>query len=159
MNEQFKLIEWNNDDVINIDGKLLKINQFKTDFHEEATSKIRSVLQELQYPSRNPNKPSSRPDYTKYNHLQKSSLGLCDIAIQLDSPKEGKECEILRLGATKWQKGRIRTQAVIKLEKEENSKVINTQTEFIIEFCPDEPEIIEPESPLDELRRQISEVT
>ncbi len=62
---------------------------------------------------------------------------------------EGIECEILRVGAHGWKKGKIK----LKLN-------------VTIEFCPDEPEVEDtpknnqsqtskPESPLDDLRRQL----
>jgi len=49
---------------------------------------------------------------------------------------EGINCEILKLGASSWQKGKIK---------------INLQVS--LEFCPDEPEIQQLESPLDDLRQ------
>jgi len=62
---------------------------------------------------------------------------------------EGIDCEILRVGSQGWKKGKIK----LKLH-------------VIIEFCPDELEVEEtpennesetsqPESPLDDLRRQL----
>ncbi|HAZ43269.1 MAG TPA: hypothetical protein DDW76_11270 [Cyanobacteria bacterium UBA11369] len=62
---------------------------------------------------------------------------------------DGLDCEILRPGAKGWQKGKV---------------IIN----IILEFCPDEPEIeetppneqpeiSEPESPLDDLRQLINQ--
>ncbi|MEG4085299.1 MULTISPECIES: KGK domain-containing protein [unclassified Microcoleus] len=62
---------------------------------------------------------------------------------------EGIDCEILRVGAQGWQKGKIR----LKLN-------------VTIEFCQEKPEVEEtpennesetsqPESPLDDLRRQL----
>ena len=51
---------------------------------------------------------------------------------------KGKECEILKLGSTGWQKGKVRLKV-------------------IVEFCPDEPELSEPESPLDSLRQKLIE--
>lgn len=51
---------------------------------------------------------------------------------------EGKDCEILRIGAKGWQKGKIK----IKVS---------------VEFEPDEPEISEPESPLDDLRQLLKQ--
>lgn len=50
----------------------------------------------------------------------------------------GKECEILKLGSKGWQKGKVRLKV-------------------IVEFCPDEPEVSEPESPLDSLRQKLME--
>ncbi len=60
----------------------------------------------------------------------------------------GKNCEILSIGAKGWQKGKLRIK-------------------FTLEFCPDEPEVIEttqskeiennqPESPLDDIRRMMN---
>lgn len=51
---------------------------------------------------------------------------------------EGVNCEILKIGAKGWQKGKLRIRVTL-------------------EFCPDEPEISQPESPLDDIRRMINE--
>lgn len=63
--------------------------------------------------------------------------------------KEGVKCELLKPGSNGWKKGKVR----IKM---------------ILEFCPDEPEVEEileinepnipqPESPLDDLRQRINQ--
>ncbi|NJK49411.1 hypothetical protein HC931_15745 [Candidatus Gracilibacteria bacterium] len=49
---------------------------------------------------------------------------------------EGKNCEVLHLGATNWKKGKVRVKVTV-------------------EFCPDEPEEIQSESPLDDIRKTI----
>ncbi|MBE9209347.1 KGK domain protein [Nostoc sp. LEGE 06077] len=51
---------------------------------------------------------------------------------------EGIDCEILKLNAKAWQAGKLRIKVTL-------------------EFIPDKPEITEPESPLDDLRRLIHE--
>lgn len=51
---------------------------------------------------------------------------------------EGVECEVLNLGANQWKKGKVR----IKIS---------------FEFCPDEPEISQYESPLDEICREMNQ--
>jgi hypothetical protein len=53
---------------------------------------------------------------------------------------EGVDCEVLRIASKGWQKGKLR----IKVS---------------LEFYPDEPEISEPESPLDDLRQMINQET
>ncbi len=59
---------------------------------------------------------------------------------------KGIDCEILRIGAKGWKKGRLR----LKLQ-------------VAVEFCPDEPdaektpEISQSESPLDALRKMINQ--
>ena len=50
----------------------------------------------------------------------------------------GKECEILKLGSTGWQKGKVRLKV-------------------IVEFCPDEAELSEPKSQLDDWRQKLIE--
>ena len=50
---------------------------------------------------------------------------------------EGLECEVLNIGSDRWKKGKVR----IKIT---------------LEFCPDESEIPEYESPLDEIRNHPS---
>ncbi|MGJ5672617.1 MAG: KGK domain-containing protein [Nostochopsis sp.] len=53
---------------------------------------------------------------------------------------DGVDCEMLKIGANGWQKGKVK----IKLQ-------------ISVEFCPDEPEIAQPESSLDDIRRRINE--
>lgn len=53
---------------------------------------------------------------------------------------DGVNCEILRVGAKGWQKGKVRIKLKVSLE-----------------FCPDDPEIAQPESPLDDIRRMMTE--
>jgi hypothetical protein len=52
---------------------------------------------------------------------------------------EGVECQILKPGKN-WQSGKFRMKVTL-------------------EFCSDEPEVKEPESPLDDLRRQINDIS
>jgi hypothetical protein len=51
----------------------------------------------------------------------------------------GVDCQILK-PSKNWQKGKLRMKVSV-------------------EFCPNEPEIEEPESPLDDLRRKINDAT
>ncbi|MEG4940314.1 KGK domain-containing protein [Microcoleus sp. F4-D5] len=78
-------------------------------------------------------------------YLQNSTCLKDDIKSVLFG--EGIEGEVLRFGSQRWQKGKIRVK-------------------IAVEFCPDEPEVDEapehnnsetsqPESPLDDLRRQL----
>jgi hypothetical protein len=55
-----------------------------------------------------------------------------------DAFGNGLDGEVLKIGAKGWQKGKLR----IKVS---------------LEFHPDEPEISEPESPLDDLRQMINQ--
>jgi hypothetical protein len=49
---------------------------------------------------------------------------------------EGVKCSRLKVGSNQWEKGKI-------------------QVSINVEFCPDEPEIEEPPSPLDEIRKSL----
>ncbi|MGK7879347.1 MAG: KGK domain-containing protein [Crocosphaera sp.] len=55
----------------------------------------------------------------------------------IDWYKTGKDCEILQVGSNGWKKGKIRLKVSL-------------------EFIPDEPEINEIESPLDDIRQSMN---
>jgi len=60
--------------------------------------------------------------------------------------------EILILASPSWQKGKIKIN--LDLEAVEGKlEIINVR----VEFCPDEPKIIPPESPLDDLRQMMNQ--
>lgn len=63
--------------------------------------------------------------------------------INWNSPQEGIDCEILKIGSKGWQKG--------KLKIEVNRSFHSGQTQTSIKFCPDEPP--EQKSPLDDIRQ------
>lgn len=52
--------------------------------------------------------------------------------------EEGLDCELLNLGDSQWQKGKIRV-------------------EVSVEFVPDEPESTDYQSPLDEIRQEMQD--
>ena len=54
--------------------------------------------------------------------------------------EQGIDGEVLRIGSKGWQKGKIRIR-------------------ISVEFCPDEPEITQPESPLDDIHQRINQET
>lgn len=69
-----------------------------------------------------------------------SSLQNKGISLQpfnADLYKNGIDCEILKVGAKGWQKGKVRLKVTL-------------------EFCPDEPEENIAESPLDDIRQTMS---
>ncbi|MBR8836585.1 MAG: KGK domain protein [Stigonema ocellatum SAG 48.90 = DSM 106950] len=74
---------------------------------------------------------------------------LKDKGVEIDTRQgfeEGVDCEVLKVGGKGWQKGKFRITATLQ-------------------FIPDEPEIeqtpeiTQPESPLDDIRRIINEAT
>lgn len=134
MEDKFGFHNCGNDDAVSFGNAMLKVERLK--------ETLNGVLPEL--------------GETLTNSLSEQKL---DIAIDYAQNQgrylyqnwfgKGIDCEILSVGAQGWKKGKIR----LKLN-------------VTIEFCPDEPEVEEipennesetsqPESPLDDLRRQL----
>lgn len=136
MEDKFDFHNCGNDDALSFDNAMLKVEKLK-----ETVNKV-------------------LPEYELGETLNKS---LREQNLRINIPHndfrqrlsyeewfgEGIDCEILRVGAQGWKKGKIK----LKLN-------------VTIEFCPDEPEVEEtpennqleispPESPLDDLRRQL----
>jgi hypothetical protein len=63
--------------------------------------------------------------------------------INWNSPQEGIDCQILKIGSKGWQKG--------KLQIAINTNMQSWKQQVCIKFCPDEP--LEPKSPLDDIRQ------
>lgn len=63
--------------------------------------------------------------------------------INWNTPQEGIDCQILKIGSKGWQKG--------KLQIEINKKFKAGRTQVCIKFCPDEPP--GQKSPLDDIRQ------
>ena len=63
--------------------------------------------------------------------------------VNWNSPQEGIDCQVLKIGSKGWQKGRLQ----IKV----NENFQSGKTQVCIKFCPDEP--LEPKSPLDDIRQ------
>ncbi|MFH7028655.1 MAG: KGK domain-containing protein [Heteroscytonema crispum UTEX LB 1556] len=148
MEDKFKPLECNDHDVLSFHDNLVKFAKFKENFNQEFHAKVNNLLKIEEY--------QRFSTMTKILNLIHTSFGECDISMNFSSPKEEKECEILRLGSKNWQKGKLRTQAVITFVADATAKA---QINFSLEFCPDEPEITQPESPLDDIRRMINSVT
>ena len=66
--------------------------------------------------------------------------------VQLIFPYQGREAQLLKLGSSQWQTGKLRILALVQTSCR-NQEV----REVELEFCYDEP--LEPESPLDDIRQ------
>ncbi|WP_293251461.1 MULTISPECIES: KGK domain-containing protein [unclassified Microcoleus] len=136
MEDKFDFHNCGNDDALSFSHAMLKIEKLK--------ETVNRVL------------PENGLGQTLNQFLSQQALNI-DVALTTDQTRrlyenwfgEGIDCEILRVGAQGWKKGKIK----LKLN-------------VTIEFCPDEPEVEEtpendeseasqPESPLDDLRRQL----
>ncbi|MEA5554300.1 KGK domain-containing protein [Anabaena cylindrica UHCC 0172] len=119
MEDNFKLIEFNDDDVIDFGGNTYKINKF-----------IKAVIKSTNYSLA----------HELYSQLENQSI--CINSSDCDNWfNEGIDCEILNLGSKSWKKGKVKFKLSVEFYVEENT------------------EIKEPESPLDDLRRMITDAT
>ncbi|MFB2882200.1 KGK domain-containing protein [Floridanema aerugineum] len=78
--------------------------------------------------------------YTLLYALQEKGVKLENLVAMQKLLGDGLDAEVLKIGAKGWQKGKIRVRVTL-------------------EFEPEEPEIIETESPLDDLRRMMNNNT
>ena len=72
------------------------------------------------------------------NHLTNQQVQLSVPSKPTDWFAEGVDCQILKAGSDGWKKGKLKIRV-------------------IVEFNPDEPEILEYQSPLDEIRREMQQ--
>jgi hypothetical protein len=119
----------NDDDVIAFSANSIRKiaifkNQIKTFLSSEVANKLVEYLEK---------------EGIKYAKIYERSKGSTKSYLRNDKWfREGKECEILQVGANGWTKGKIR----LKIS---------------LEFIPDEPEINKIESPLDDIRQSMNQ--
>ncbi|MBE9228154.1 KGK domain protein [Phormidium sp. LEGE 05292] len=124
MKFDFDMQNFGEHDVISFDDEMTKFGKFKESLKSAFVGILGNKLVEsLECQKIKGTKiyDGSRSDFTNWKWFT-----------------EGKDCEILKIGAKGWQKGKIRVRVTL-------------------EFEPEQPEIIEPESPLDDLRRMMNE--
>ncbi|MEG4071954.1 KGK domain-containing protein [Microcoleus sp. Pol14C2] len=135
MEDKFDLHNCGNDDALSFGNAMLKVGKLKETVNQVLPENGlgQTLIQLLSQKQLNIDVGSKTHRYVAYENW----FG------------KGIDCEILRVGAQGWKKGKIK----LKLN-------------VTIEFCPDEPEVEEtpennesetsqPESPLDDLRRQL----
>ena len=148
MKNKFKCLDCNDDDVLSYNGSLVKFSQFKQQLENELWQKVNYLL------TKENNTYNSKE---RIYELVNTSLGYCNISVSLSSPEEGNDCEILRLGATSWEKGKIRTQSSIDFfpNEKDSSKIANIQ--FNLEFLSGEKQV--KENPVQEHQVQQSKLS
>ncbi len=139
MEDRFELLTCN-DDVISLQEHTFKIGEFReklsAEFHfrEDSNGEI--------------------------SHFGYRSINGMPIPLdEINWKSSIIDCELLRLGSQSWQKGKCRLQVHIKIRDEDGTTRKPKLIEVDLEFCPDEPPISEPESPLDDLRQMINQET
>jgi hypothetical protein len=134
MQEHIFLENYGNDDVFSFQSTIFKVSKLRQVMISAVSNQLESALQELCKTQQ------LQINTMKYNPQSRSSW-------QQQWFRDGIDCETLKIGAKGWQKGKVKIRV-------------------ILEFCPDEPEREEtsennesetskPESPLDDLRRQL----
>jgi hypothetical protein len=151
MDDNFKILDLNDEDVLYFsDDSLFKFGYFK--------NKMKSDMQTKATNQRTINFISNQ--FTNWSINNFHGCQVNDITIKLLLPSDAKECEILRLGYQRWQKGKLLVE--VDLNYSAVSDEPNNQPQWEIQeinfyFKPDEPEIPQPESPLDDLRQRINQ--
>lgn len=142
MESKFKSLSCNDDDVLSYNGRLVKFSQFKQQLENELWQKVNYLLTK-----ENDGCNSKERIY----ELISTSFGYCNISVSLSSPEEGNDCEILRLGATSWQKGKIRTQSSIDFFPNEKDSTKIAKIEFNLEFLSEEHQVQQPKLSFDDM--------
>ncbi|TAD85144.1 MAG: KGK family protein [Oscillatoriales cyanobacterium] len=134
MQKHIFLENYGNDDVFSFQSTIFKVGRLREIMSSSVVPRLESALQEL---CKTPGLTINTSKYNPQFRCSDQQQWFCD----------GIDCEALKIGAKGWQKGKVKIRV-------------------IVEFCPDEPEveetsennqleIIPPESPLDDLRRQL----
>ncbi|HEY9866173.1 MAG TPA: KGK domain-containing protein, partial [Candidatus Obscuribacterales bacterium] len=103
---------------------------------------------------------NSRNGYYKYCFEQLNSEFNIDNKFSFEinqsswnTISEEIDCKLLKLGAASWKTGKLRFKAIANYN---NLSEPQLTIEIELEFCPDEPELLETSDPsLDELRKQL----
>ncbi|MEM9926118.1 MAG: KGK domain-containing protein [Cyanobacteria bacterium P01_D01_bin.50] len=142
MKSKFKPLSCNDDDVLSYNGSLLKFSQFKQQLEDELWQKVNNLLTK---------ENESCNTRERIYELINTSFRYCNISVSLSSPEEGHDCEILRLGAKSWQKGKIRTHSSIDFFPCEKDSTKIAKIQFNLEFLSEKKEIQQPKLSLDDM--------
>ncbi|MEG4501186.1 KGK domain-containing protein [Microcoleus sp. F10-C6] len=134
MQQHIFLENYEDDDVCSFDSTMFKVGRLRQVMNSAISLQLESALEEA-FKTQGLQINTTKYDTQLRCRVQQKWLG------------SGIDCETLKIGAKGWQKGKVKIRV-------------------IVEFCPDEPEVEEtpennesetskPESPLDDLRRQL----
>ncbi len=142
MDSQFKPLGCNDGDVLSYKGSLLKFSQFKQQLENELWQKVNYLLT---------NENDAYSSKERIYELVNTSFSYCNISVTLSSPEEGNDCELLRLGATSWQKGKIRTQSSIDFYSSDKGASKIARIQFNLEFLSEEKQVQQPALSMDDM--------
>src|SRR6476661_517971 len=127
-----------NDDVLLLGKATFTVRRLK----ELAASKLSEILRIYRIQSTKHCSGITIIDWMNELRLNEETI-IPGGDINWNSPKEGIDCQVRKIGSKGWEKGKV------QIEVNKNIKSGETQTS--IKFCPDEP--LEPKSPLDDIRQ------
>jgi hypothetical protein len=138
MENRFNALNCNDNDVLCLSQHTFKLGDFRKRLQQKFSQIVDSYsLQGLRCIS-----------------IGESSLKTSDIKWQSTII----DCEILRLGSKNWQKGKLKIQVRLEFAADDHKGQQTIEIPHVyLEFCPDEPEVNQPESPLDDLRQMINQ--
>ncbi|MBE9123204.1 KGK family protein [Tychonema sp. LEGE 07199] len=142
MNEEFEInkkydILDGEDDVLLLDKATFTVRRFK----ELVAKKFDYILNYIEAVEKESRNKSISYWMQSLSINEETTIPAGDI--NWSSPQEGIDCQILKIGAKGWQKGKL------KIEVNKSFQSVKTQTS--IKFCPDE--LPEQKSPLDDIRQ------
>jgi hypothetical protein len=89
--------------------------------------------------------------HSQFSIENKVSLKINQSSVNTVS--EEIDCQLLKLGAASWKTGKLRFKAIANYNDLSEPQLT---IEIELEFCPDQPELLETSDPsLDELRKQL----
>lgn len=138
MNPNFTLLDCD-DDVILLEKDTFTVARLK----ELGNQAIRNKLNKYIYDS-----STKQPSVFAWQFYSGISLGEQNISFSEINFNSIKDCQILKIGGKGWQKGKLKINICISPNARNPDKVC-------LEFCPDE--LIEPESPLDDIRKLVEQ--
>jgi hypothetical protein len=126
------------DDVLLFNEATFTVRRFK----ELAATKFSKIVETYVTEANLPQNQKRIIDWMKELRINEETI-ISGGHINYNSPQEGIDCKVLKIGSKGWQKGKV------QIEVNKNIKSGEAQTS--IKFCPDEP--LEPKSPLDDIRQ------
>ncbi len=136
LNRSYEILN-GDDDVLLLGKATFTVRRFK----ELVASRFNHILWHIKATEKESPKESISFWMQSLSINEETSIRAGDI--NWSSPQEGIDCQILKIGAKGWQKG--------KLKIEVNKSFQSGETQTSIKFCPDE--LPEPISPLDDIRQ------
>lgn len=135
MEDSFYLSDCGDDDVLSFGDDMFKAGKFRKAVNKSFNSKMGDTLSsELRSEGVQIEQKILQPNGSSEDYLRWFGKGI--------------NCEILNLGSKSWKKGKVRIK--VSVEFYEAQEAVETPSS-------DKPEINQPKSPLDDIRRMMNE--